>query len=588
MSFWRDRLWSRAWFTVRVAAALIFSALLFGFAWLLRFNDPDGGFAFLTDDHFFYLVRGWQILFGELPVRDFVDHGAPLFYYGGAAVQQLFGRGTLSEIVFCVTVLAVCAVGVFLLAARASGSLVLGAAAGLFQILLGARFYNYPKILVYVLAIPALWTLADRQDGWRLSLLAVVTAVAFLFRHDHGVFVAAAFAVLLLLLQQVPWRERVRHGLVYGVLVLALLAPYLLFIETHGGVVTYFQTAAAWAQQDRNRAPVVWPGLFDNPDGVSAQATSGNVLRRAIATIQDNSVAWLFYAELSLPLIALVLCWMSPYAFRRGWPNASPKIATVAALAVMLNAGFLRSPLTARLADPSVPHAVLLAWLCVAAVRLARRGDDVRPSWRTDAWFIPGSTVTIALAVVLVAVMAAGAADDLPRRLEKAVLDNTWDDALDRTDDVWESVSKSFPIANDPSADPDALQTVSLYLRQCTWPTDRIFVQHYIPQVLALAERGFAGGHADLRPGFFESEQMQRLTVSRLKQQSVPVALVGASDDLGGFRHSFPIVVSYLDQQFENVAEHTFDGRFSIRLLVNRDARATGRFEPLGWPCFRP
>jgi hypothetical protein len=47
-------------------------------------------------------------------------------------------------------------------------------------------------------------------------------------------------------------------------------------------------------------------------------------------------------------------------------------------------------------------------------------------------------------------------------------------------------------------------------------------------------------------------------------------------------------VVSYFDQQYENVAEHTFDGRFSIRLLVNHDARATGRFQPLDWPCFRP
>ena len=590
MCFWRDQAspWSRARSAIRVAAALALAALLFGFAWLLRFNDPNGGFAYLTDDHFFYLVRGWQILFGDLPVRDFVDHGAPLFYYGGAAVQQLFGRGTLSEIVFCVTVLAACAVGVFLLAARASGSLVLGAGAALFQILLGARFYNYPKILVYVLAIPALWAVADRQNGWRLFLLAAVTAVAFLFRHDHGVFVAAAFAVLLCLLRHMPWRERARHGIVYGVLVVALLAPYLVFIQAHGGVVTYFRTAAAWAQQDRNRAPVVWPGLFDNPDGVSPAATSGAFVPRAIATVQDNSAAWLFYAELALPIVALLLWSMSPQAFRRAWPNAAPKVATVAALALMLNAGFLRSPLTARLADPSVPHAVLLAWLCVAAARLAWRGGDLRPSWRDQAWFIPASTAAIALALLVVAVMAAGATDDLPRRLEKAMLDTSLDDALDRTDRVWRDVAKSFPIADDPDANPDSLLTLSLYLRQCTRPTDRVFVQHYIPQVLALAERGFAGGHADLRPGFFESEQMQRLTVARLKQQSVPVVLVGASDDLGGFRHSFPIVVSYFDQQYERVAEHTFDGRFSIRLLVNHDARATGRFQPLDWPCFGP
>jgi hypothetical protein len=32
------------------------------FSWFFRFNDPNGGFAGLTDGHFFYLLRGWQIL----------------------------------------------------------------------------------------------------------------------------------------------------------------------------------------------------------------------------------------------------------------------------------------------------------------------------------------------------------------------------------------------------------------------------------------------------------------------------------------------------------------------------------------------
>ena len=95
--------------------------------------------------------------------------------------------------------------------------------------------------------------------------------------------------MLLCLLTHVPWRQRVRHGLIYGALVVTLLMPYLVFIEVHGGVVSYFRNAAAWAQQDRNRAPVVWPGLFDNPDGVSPEAQSGGVLRRAVATVQDNS-----------------------------------------------------------------------------------------------------------------------------------------------------------------------------------------------------------------------------------------------------------------------------------------------------------
>jgi hypothetical protein len=551
-------------------AAAACAAALFVFAWLLRFNDPDGSFANLTDDHFFYLVRGWQILFGELPVRDFVDHGAPLYYYVAAAVQVLFGRGTLSEVVFSVTMLAACAVGVFLLAARASGSVALGASGALFHILLAPRFYNYPKILAYVLAIPALWAFADRQSTWRTVLAAVVTVVSFLLRHDHGVFIAAAFAVLLCVLPQLTWRDRIRHGATYGAIVLALLAPYLLFIEVNGGVVTYFETAAAWAQRDRDRAPVVFPSLSGTEDDPESRA-----------------IARLFYTELALPLVALGFWAVSKRAFRPTWPNASAKLAVVAALGLMLNAGFLRAPLEARLADPSVPHAVVLAWLPVAIFGLLFRRDEIVGSGRR-AWLTPAAVVLCGVAALLLVVAVGTVTNDLGRRLEKVALHGRLEDGFERAGLIWDRIRESFPIAGAPDADPDHLNTLALYLRECTRPDDRIFVQHYIPQVLALGERGFAGGHADLRPGFFTSETMQRLTVARLSRQSVPVALVGAGDEWGGLRTSFPIVVAYLDRHFERAAEHTFDGRFEVRLLVNRAARATGRFEPLGWPCFGP
>jgi hypothetical protein len=150
---------------VRTAVVAVLSAGVFVASWLFRFNDPGGSFAGLTDDHFFYVVRGWQILFGDLPVRDFVDHGAPLYYYVAAAVQELFGRGTLSELAFSTTVLSLSAVLTFLLSTRASGSIVAGLAACLLHVWLGPRFYNYPKVLVYAVAIPLLWRFADRPSA---------------------------------------------------------------------------------------------------------------------------------------------------------------------------------------------------------------------------------------------------------------------------------------------------------------------------------------------------------------------------------------------------------------------------------------
>jgi hypothetical protein len=571
---------------VRAAGAIVIGAAIFACSWVYRFNDPGGSFAFLTDDHFFYLVRGWQILFGDLPVRDFVDHGAPLFYYVGAAVQVLFGRGTLSEIVFCVTLLSAGAVGVFLLAARASGSLLLGLAAAAFHVLLEPRFYNYPKILVYVAAIPALWACADRPDRLRVALLAIVTVVGFLFRHDHGLFIAATFAILLWLLRAVPWQQRLRTGVLYAALVVALLAPYLLFIQLNGGLVSYVRTAVAWAERDRDRAEFEWPA-FDNPDGVSPGAEADAAVTRMVARIRDNGVAWVFYAELALPIVSALMLVLSPTAFRPAWAQAAAKLGAVAALAAMLDAGFLRSPLAARLADPSVPHAVLAAWLPVALAGLLARRDALRPPLRHAAARVAIAAAAFAFIVPLLAVLAIAVTDDLGRRIEKARLSRGVDEGLEWTEFMWQRIGDAFPLRADPALEPDELTTLALYVRACTRPTDRVFMQHYLPQVLALGERGFAGGHADLRPGFFTTPEMQHLTVQRLRRQSVPVALVGGGDVLGGFRSSFPIVVRYFDEHYRSAGEREFDGRFSVQLLVRRDAEPLGRFEPLDWPCYR-
>jgi hypothetical protein len=128
--------------------------------------------------------------------------------------------------------------------------------------------------------------------------------------------------------------------------------------------------------------------------------------------------------------------------------------------------------------------------------------------------------------------------------------------------------------------------TLSLYLNACTKPTDRILVQAYYPQVLAMARRAFAGGHADLWPGFFKTEEAQRLVLDRLQRQSVPVILLETDDSLRGFRESFPLVTAYIDQHYYLATTRLFDGRFGVSLFVRRDATPTGTWQPLGWPCY--
>ena len=560
-------------------------AIVFAFTFLLRFNDPGGSFAGLTDDHFFYLVRGWQILFGELPVRDFVDHGAPLYYYVGAAVQQVLGRGTLSEVEFSAVMLALAAAMTFWVCERATGSIVLGLVGALFQLLLEPRFYNYPKLLAYAAAIPLLWHYADRP-AWRPVLwIAVVTVVSFLFRHDHGALIGLSMAVLLVMLSGVPWRQRLAHAAVYALFVALLIAPYLLFIERNGGVASYFRQAAAWAERDRNRAPVLWPGLLDNPDGVSEEATQGGPVARAVATVRDNGVAWVYYAEIALPLLALFVLAASKDGFRPSWPQARAKMTMVAVLAIALDADFLRSPLAARLADPSVPLAILVTWLLVALPRLAASPRSLAPWAARTAWLArgPGLVAGVGILTVFAVVLS----KDLYERLDRSALVERVGKPFERAGNIRRQLQMEWDLAT-WVARPDRpdLVNLSLYVNACTTPQDRVLVQAYMPQVLALARRAFAGGHADLRPGFFTTEEAQQLTLSRLRRQRVPIILLDTDESLENFRESFPLVTAYIDQQYQLAGSHEFDGRFGVSLFVRKDATPNGTWEPLGWPCY--
>ena len=546
------------------AATAALAAALAVFTWFLRYNDPGGSFAGLTDDHFFYVVRGWQILFGELPVRDFVDHGAPLYWYLAAGVQMVLGRGTWSELVFSVTMLAACASLTFLLAARASGSLGFALVAVGFQQLLDPRFYNYPKLLAYALAIPALWAYADRPGPRRLALLALTTVIGVLLRHDHGVYIALAFAAMLLLMAERPWRDRVRDASLYGGLVLLLLAPYLAFIQAHQGIVAYFQAAYAWAARDRERAPLVWPPLTGNEDG--------------------NLVSWVFYLLVALPVIALVVVVMSHDGFRSAWPHARRKIAVVAVLAIVLNFGFLRHPLEARIADPSVPHAILLAWLGAALGRMLRARDSFRPGLRRAAPVLVAATVLLTAGPAFV--VAATYRERGYERAENAQLHEGLSKALRRAAEITASTQKAWPLEAWTSPERPGTMRLAFYLRDCTAPSARVFMAPYLPQVLALSQRGFAGGNADLRSGFFGTREEQEVTLARLERQNVPVAII-ATEDYEDFPDSFPLIAGHFDERYRVAGSRELDERHSVTLLVDREASPTGIYEPLDWPCFR-
>ena len=356
-----------------------------------------------------------------------------------------------------------------------------------------------------------------------------MTVIGFLFRHDHGVFVALAMDGADAVDERAAWAERVRHWSIYGLLVVALMAPYLLFIQWNGGAGLVFPSGVGvGGARDRDRAPVVWPGLFDNPDGVSEHAEAGSL----VAAVRDNGVAWMYYIEILLPFFALFVLAASRDGFRPEWPHARAKLAMVAVLGAVLDAGFLRSPLEARLADPSVPLVILVAWLLVAVPRILRSDASLQP--RRCALSSGRCGCGAAAGAVDRGAVDRARERRFLQRLDKAAMTERFGKAFERVEHIVGTAARSTGTSASWASRPDRpdLITLSLYVNACTAPTDRVLVQAYMPQVLALARRAFAGGHADLRPGFFETEDAQRLTLERLQRQSVPLILLETDESL--------------------------------------------------------
>jgi hypothetical protein len=158
------------------------------------------------------------------------------------------------------------------------------------------------------------------------------------------------------------------------------------------------------------------------------------------------------------------------------------------------------------------------------------------------------------------------------------------DTAMERAHVTADEIREAWKLTTwDSRADRSDLIGLSLYLNACTEPADRVLVESYVPQVVALARRGFAGGQADVRLGLFDTPDAQQLTVSRLQRQSVPVILLDSS---GAFRADFPVVSAYVDAHYRRAGMRVFDRRFPFDLYVRRDVQPRGVYKPFGWPCY--
>lgn len=228
-------------------------------AFLYRFNTLGGTFGGFSNDEFGYLARARQIQAGELPFRDFNDPGWFLTDCLSAAAQWLGGYNLRSQALLTVGMLSIAAMVTFLLARRASGSVAAALAAVGIHIALEPRHYNYPKLVLYAFGLALAWAYADKPNVARSVALGALVGVAFLFRHDHIVYLGVLGLVTIALVH----RSRIRGGIPAACGLMAgaavFVVPFLVFLAVNGGIGEYFRLASLYVQRDAQRTSFSLP-----------------------------------------------------------------------------------------------------------------------------------------------------------------------------------------------------------------------------------------------------------------------------------------------------------------------------------------
>jgi hypothetical protein len=116
--------------------------------------------------------------------------------------------------------------------------------------------YHYPKLFFYPLAVWLAWRYMERPDVIRAAALGLTTAIAFLFRHDHGVYIGVLALVAFGLTRiGMPASRRLRAMFVesvsYTAAAAAILLPWLTVVQVNEGFREYVRSRShlyeAWS-----------------------------------------------------------------------------------------------------------------------------------------------------------------------------------------------------------------------------------------------------------------------------------------------------------------------------------------------------
>ena len=550
----------RSWLVTSAAAA--------GISLLYHYASHNG----FSNDHFIHLARAQAMLAGDWPIRDYVEEGVPLTVLLSAGAQLVLGESPWAELVLTTGAMAVAAGVTCWLTAAFTRSALAGLGAALLQALARPRLYSYPKIILYPVLMLLAWRYLDRPSRGRLAALAGFVVVAFLMRHDHGVYAglgaAAAVAVA-------NWR----HGVPIlarrlGELVLlggVFASPYLAYVQYQSGLVPYFQNGIAISRTEAARTSAVHAEFEPLPAGRWLERDDGIAIGPRLAAAlrpryQAVALYWFFW---SLPLVAVA--WVLAGG-RAGRGEKARPVLTLAALVAVMCLGLFRESLETRASDVYGAVPILALWAMVMAWRSQPRHAVRRVVVRA------GVTVVL-LGFFLATSLVGDAVNAFPRT---ELLDGPA--AVQRRIQDVTRDARTYPWARQWPAGSG--WRVARYVRDCTAPTDRLLVTWNKPEMYVWAQRPFASGETLLVPALRPPEMFAARALDRLRGQSVPIVLVQPSTYAQDFLRLYPAIAAFIDARYTRVGHFGDDARDDVDVYVRKDRTPTGVDPEFQWPCF--
>ena len=227
------------------AGAVVLGMLAFAYRYLSFEEFPN--------DHFMHLSIAQQITMGALGARDFVELGIPLMTMLSAAAQVVLGEGLRSELILVALMFAVAASLTWLSAAWLGRSLVVAAMAALVPVLATPVSYSYPKLLAPATVFLAALGYSRQPTRLNLWLVAAALAMAFLLRHDLGMFMGLGVVALLVVQHGITRAWVLETGRV-AIAAALLASPFFLWVQVYQGVGDYVRQGLAISRREAGRS----------------------------------------------------------------------------------------------------------------------------------------------------------------------------------------------------------------------------------------------------------------------------------------------------------------------------------------------